>query len=169
MSRVELLDEVQVRAINIANGKSLPETPTLMFEFIGTGEIGPLLFQSWLSCIVFIYFWLNIFLKGEHFYNWAAPGIKKLFRFSLSRYMTKSWNLQMIWHTVNIKEESGSSCSSLYRHWKKQLIMLVGKGLLLPLGSTGDSLIGPGCASFLGKKYGEGKWKKSETRENMSV
>ncbi|KAL6273248.1 hypothetical protein ACE6H2_023940 [Prunus campanulata] len=36
VSRVELLDEVQVRAINIANGKSLPETPTLMFEFIGT-------------------------------------------------------------------------------------------------------------------------------------
>lgn len=37
MSRVELLDEVQVRAINIANGKHLPEIPTLMFEFIGTG------------------------------------------------------------------------------------------------------------------------------------
>ncbi|XP_008241123.1 PREDICTED: D-lactate dehydrogenase [cytochrome], mitochondrial-like isoform X1 [Prunus mume] len=36
VSRVELLDEVQIRAINIANGKSLPETPTLMFEFIGT-------------------------------------------------------------------------------------------------------------------------------------
>ncbi|XP_034223440.1 D-lactate dehydrogenase [cytochrome], mitochondrial-like [Prunus dulcis] len=36
VSRVELLDEVQVRAINIANGKSFPETPTLMFEFIGT-------------------------------------------------------------------------------------------------------------------------------------
>ncbi|KAH0971843.1 hypothetical protein GBA52_023999 [Prunus armeniaca] len=36
VSRVELLDEVQVRAINIANGKSLSETPTLMFEFIGT-------------------------------------------------------------------------------------------------------------------------------------
>ncbi|KAM5559212.1 D-lactate dehydrogenase [cytochrome], mitochondrial [Rosa sericea] len=36
VSRVELLDEVQVRAINIANGKNLPETPTLMFEFIGT-------------------------------------------------------------------------------------------------------------------------------------
>ncbi|KAH0971841.1 hypothetical protein GBA52_023997 [Prunus armeniaca] len=36
VSRVELLDEVQMRAINIANGKSLPETPTLMFEFIGT-------------------------------------------------------------------------------------------------------------------------------------
>jgi hypothetical protein len=34
---VELLDEVQVRAINVANGKSLPEVPTLMFEFIGTG------------------------------------------------------------------------------------------------------------------------------------
>lgn len=38
VSRVELLDEVQIRAINIANGKNLPETPTLMLEFIGTGE-----------------------------------------------------------------------------------------------------------------------------------
>ncbi|KAL3642767.1 hypothetical protein CASFOL_013582 [Castilleja foliolosa] len=36
ISRVELLDEVQVRAINVANGKNLPEKPTLMFEFIGT-------------------------------------------------------------------------------------------------------------------------------------
>ncbi|CAA0837794.1 D-lactate dehydrogenase [Striga hermonthica] len=36
VSRVELLDEVQVRAINHANGKNLPEAPTLMFEFIGT-------------------------------------------------------------------------------------------------------------------------------------
>ncbi|KAJ8460094.1 hypothetical protein OPV22_033020 [Ensete ventricosum] len=36
VSRVELLDEVQVKAINIANGKNLPEVPTLMFEFIGT-------------------------------------------------------------------------------------------------------------------------------------
>ncbi|WVZ61987.1 hypothetical protein U9M48_011789 [Paspalum notatum var. saurae] len=36
VSRVELLDEVQIRAINMANGKSLPEVPTLMFEFIGT-------------------------------------------------------------------------------------------------------------------------------------
>ncbi|KAM0990228.1 hypothetical protein ACFX2I_008758 [Malus domestica] len=36
VSRVELLDEVQVRAINIANGKNFLETPTLMFEFIGT-------------------------------------------------------------------------------------------------------------------------------------
>nr|XP_023878640.1 D-lactate dehydrogenase [cytochrome], mitochondrial-like isoform X2 [Quercus suber]POE78095.1 d-lactate dehydrogenase [cytochrome], mitochondrial [Quercus suber] len=36
VSRVELLDEVQVKAINIANGKNLPEIPTLMFEFIGT-------------------------------------------------------------------------------------------------------------------------------------
>lgn len=36
VSRVELLDEVQVRAINLANGKDLPEVPTLMFEFIGT-------------------------------------------------------------------------------------------------------------------------------------
>ncbi|KAL1545633.1 D-lactate dehydrogenase (cytochrome) [Salvia divinorum] len=36
VSRVELLVEVQVRANNLANGKSLPEAPTLMFEFIGT-------------------------------------------------------------------------------------------------------------------------------------
>ncbi|KAM3366243.1 hypothetical protein ACQJBY_015609 [Aegilops geniculata] len=36
VSRVELLDEVQIRAINMAYGKSLPEVPTLMFEFIGT-------------------------------------------------------------------------------------------------------------------------------------
>ncbi|XP_064981280.1 D-lactate dehydrogenase [cytochrome], mitochondrial isoform X3 [Musa acuminata AAA Group] len=36
VSRVELLDEVEVKAINIANGKNLPEVPTLMFEFIGT-------------------------------------------------------------------------------------------------------------------------------------
>ncbi|CAK8544197.1 unnamed protein product [Lathyrus sativus] len=36
VSRVELLDEVQIKAINIANGKNFPECPTLMFEFIGT-------------------------------------------------------------------------------------------------------------------------------------
>lgn len=36
VSRVELLDEVQVKAINLANGKTLPEVPTLMFEFVGT-------------------------------------------------------------------------------------------------------------------------------------
>ncbi|KAJ0088412.1 hypothetical protein Patl1_32817 [Pistacia atlantica] len=36
VSRVELLDEVQVKAVNIANGKNLPELPTLMFELIGT-------------------------------------------------------------------------------------------------------------------------------------
>jgi D-lactate dehydrogenase (cytochrome) len=36
VSRVELLDEVQIRAINMANGKNLTEAPTLMFEFIGT-------------------------------------------------------------------------------------------------------------------------------------
>ncbi|KAK1257530.1 hypothetical protein QJS04_geneDACA023807 [Acorus gramineus] len=36
VSRVELMDEVQIKAINIANGKNLPEVPTLMFEFIGT-------------------------------------------------------------------------------------------------------------------------------------
>ncbi|CAA7026833.1 unnamed protein product [Microthlaspi erraticum] len=36
VSRVELLDEVQIRALNMANGKNLNELPTLMFEFIGT-------------------------------------------------------------------------------------------------------------------------------------
>lgn len=36
VSRMELLDEVQLKAINIANGKNLPEVPSLMFEFIGT-------------------------------------------------------------------------------------------------------------------------------------
>ncbi|XP_031495872.1 D-lactate dehydrogenase [cytochrome], mitochondrial-like isoform X2 [Nymphaea colorata] len=36
VSRVELLDEVQVKAINLGNGKNLPEVPTLMFEFVGT-------------------------------------------------------------------------------------------------------------------------------------
>ncbi|XP_077245218.1 FAD-linked oxidases family protein isoform X1 [Tasmannia lanceolata] len=36
VSRVELLDEVQIKAINIANGKNFPEVPTLMFEFVGT-------------------------------------------------------------------------------------------------------------------------------------
>lgn len=36
VSRVELMDEVQVRAINIANGSNLPEIPTLLFEFVGT-------------------------------------------------------------------------------------------------------------------------------------
>ncbi|KAL9247065.1 hypothetical protein vseg_020536 [Gypsophila vaccaria] len=36
VSRVELMDEVQVRAINIANGTNLPEKPTLLFEFVGT-------------------------------------------------------------------------------------------------------------------------------------
>ncbi|XP_030448831.1 D-lactate dehydrogenase [cytochrome], mitochondrial [Syzygium oleosum] len=36
VSRVELLDEVQIKAVNLANGKNLPELPTLMFEFIGT-------------------------------------------------------------------------------------------------------------------------------------
>ncbi|KAK8961436.1 hypothetical protein KSP40_PGU015918 [Platanthera guangdongensis] len=36
VSRVELLDEVMIQAINFANGKELPEVPTMMFEFIGT-------------------------------------------------------------------------------------------------------------------------------------
>lgn len=36
VSRVELMDEVQVRALNVANGSNLPETPTVLFEFVGT-------------------------------------------------------------------------------------------------------------------------------------
>ncbi|KAH7415176.1 hypothetical protein KP509_14G031400 [Ceratopteris richardii] len=35
-SRLELLDEVMMNALNQANDLSLPEEPTLMFEFIGT-------------------------------------------------------------------------------------------------------------------------------------
>ncbi|KAJ6914487.1 hypothetical protein NC651_016682 [Populus alba x Populus x berolinensis] len=38
VSRVELLDEVQVRAVNIANENNLTELPTLIFEFICTGK-----------------------------------------------------------------------------------------------------------------------------------
>lgn len=37
VSRVELLDEMMMNAINIANGKNYPTEPTLMFEFVGTG------------------------------------------------------------------------------------------------------------------------------------
>ncbi|KAJ6994289.1 hypothetical protein NC653_017194 [Populus alba x Populus x berolinensis] len=40
LSRVELLDEVQVRAVNIANENNLTELPTLIFEFICTGKYG---------------------------------------------------------------------------------------------------------------------------------
>ncbi|GBG88746.1 hypothetical protein CBR_g48275 [Chara braunii] len=36
VSRVELLDEVMIKGLNIGSGRSLPERPTLMFEFIGT-------------------------------------------------------------------------------------------------------------------------------------
>ncbi|CAM6043410.1 unnamed protein product [Sphagnum compactum] len=36
VSRVELLDEVMMKAINLANDKAFPEEITLMFEFIGT-------------------------------------------------------------------------------------------------------------------------------------
>lgn len=36
VSRVELLDEMMMKAINIANDKKYPEEPTLMFELIGT-------------------------------------------------------------------------------------------------------------------------------------
>ncbi|KAH8970927.1 hypothetical protein BDL97_02G114300 [Sphagnum fallax] len=36
VSRVELLDEVMMKAINLANDKTFPEEITLMFEFIGT-------------------------------------------------------------------------------------------------------------------------------------
>ncbi|KAJ6870708.1 D-lactate dehydrogenase [Populus alba x Populus x berolinensis] len=56
VSRVELMDEVQVRAINNANDKNLPEFPTLMFEFIGTGKAGCLVKRSFLSTWVQILF-----------------------------------------------------------------------------------------------------------------
>eukprot|EP00271_Cylindrocystis_brebissonii_P019592 TRINITY_DN600_c0_g1_i2.p1 TRINITY_DN600_c0_g1~~TRINITY_DN600_c0_g1_i2.p1 ORF type:complete len:484 (+),score=75.40 TRINITY_DN600_c0_g1_i2:282-1733(+) len=36
VSRVELLDSVQIHAINLANSFNYPEEPTLMFELIGT-------------------------------------------------------------------------------------------------------------------------------------
>lgn len=35
-SRLELLDEVMVKALNFANGKDFSQNPTLMLEFIGT-------------------------------------------------------------------------------------------------------------------------------------
>jgi hypothetical protein len=50
VGRVELLDEVQVRDINITNGKNLPESPTLMFEFIGTGKQDPRFISSEIFC-----------------------------------------------------------------------------------------------------------------------
>ncbi|KAL8045227.1 hypothetical protein ABFX02_08G098900 [Erythranthe guttata] len=43
--RVEVLDEVQVRAINPGNDRNLPEGPTLMFGFIGTGGRKPVPLQ----------------------------------------------------------------------------------------------------------------------------
>lgn len=46
------MDEVQVRAINNANGKNLPETPTLLFEFIGTGELDSVIDFCLLGLIV---------------------------------------------------------------------------------------------------------------------
>lgn len=55
---MELLDEVQIRALNMANGKNLTEVPTLMFEFIGTGETAsyilysPSAFSSYLSLYI---------------------------------------------------------------------------------------------------------------------
>ncbi|XP_077245219.1 FAD-linked oxidases family protein isoform X2 [Tasmannia lanceolata] len=49
VSRVELLDEVQIKAINIANGKNFPEVPTLMFEFVGTDPIFEP-FPCWYNC-----------------------------------------------------------------------------------------------------------------------
>lgn len=39
VSRVELLDENTMKAINMANDLRYPEEPTLMFEFIGTGLV----------------------------------------------------------------------------------------------------------------------------------
>ena len=34
-SRLEQLDEIQVKAINTSNGKNLPKCPALIFEFTG--------------------------------------------------------------------------------------------------------------------------------------
>ena len=48
---MELLDEVQIRALNMANGKSLPEVPTLMFEFVGTGNATSYMMNYSVSCI----------------------------------------------------------------------------------------------------------------------
>lgn len=36
-SRIELLDDVMMKAVNLANGTKYPEKQTLMFELIGTG------------------------------------------------------------------------------------------------------------------------------------
>lgn len=36
---MELLDEVEVQAVNLANRKDFPEAPTLMSEFIGAGDL----------------------------------------------------------------------------------------------------------------------------------
>uniref|UniRef100_A0A699JRC4 D-lactate dehydrogenase [cytochrome], mitochondrial n=1 Tax=Tanacetum cinerariifolium TaxID=118510 RepID=A0A699JRC4_TANCI len=40
MSGIQVLrlDKVQVKAVNLANGKDMPETPTLMLDFIGTDD-----------------------------------------------------------------------------------------------------------------------------------
>ena len=62
VSRVELLDEVQVRAVNIANENNLTELPTLIFEFICTGKYV-------FSCdllLVYAYSWIksSILMEG---------------------------------------------------------------------------------------------------------
>ncbi len=49
-----------MRAINIANGKNLPESPTLMFEFIGTGKQDPRFISSEIFCP-------NLFLAKSRF------------------------------------------------------------------------------------------------------
>lgn len=36
---MELLDEVMMKGINVARGRELPEKPTLMFEFVGSGNV----------------------------------------------------------------------------------------------------------------------------------
>lgn len=50
-----------MRAINIANGKNLPESPTLMFEFIGTGKQDPRFVLSDIFCSYL--FWLKVSLS----------------------------------------------------------------------------------------------------------
>jgi hypothetical protein len=70
--RVELLDEVQVRAINIANGKNLPESPTLMFEFIGKGKQDPRFISSEIFCSYLLLAKSNFKLKEIFIFELTA-------------------------------------------------------------------------------------------------
>eukprot|EP00258_Populus_trichocarpa_P042702 XP_024458721.1 uncharacterized protein LOC7479496 [Populus trichocarpa] len=64
----ELLDEVQVRAVNIANENNLTELPTLIFEFICTGK--KYRFQHGSSiccCLVNLNIWLRLVFELQIF------------------------------------------------------------------------------------------------------